>query len=64
MEPIRDSPLPGASNGKDRLKYTLPEELPVVNEGDLIVWKGHLTKLGLNSLNDFQVRAIKSVQLR
>ena len=29
----------------------------------MILWKGHLTKFGLNSLNDFQIQAIQSVQL-
>ena len=32
-------------------------------EDDLILWKGHLTKFGLNSLNDFQIQVIQSVQL-
>ena len=43
--------------------YILPKELPDVKHNDSIVWKGHLTRFGLNSLNDFQMHAILSVQL-
>ena len=51
------------SNDKGHRNYSLPEELPAVEENDLMVWKGHLTKFGLNSLNDFQIQAIQGVQL-
>ena len=51
------------SNQNVHGNYTLPEDLPAVKEDDLIVWKGHLTKFCLNSLNDFQIQAIQSVQL-
>ena len=51
------------SNKNVHGNYTLPEDLPVVKEDDLIIWKGHLTKFGLNSLNDFQIQAVQSVQL-
>ena len=43
--------------------YILPKDLPDVKHDDSIVWKGHLTRFGLNSLNDFQMYAIQSVQL-
>ena len=33
-----------------------------MREDDLIIWKGHLTKFGLSSLNEFQMKAIQSVQ--
>ena len=45
------------------VNYTVPEKLPEIKEEDLIVWKGHLTKFGLSSLNEFQMQAIQSVQL-
>ena len=51
------------SNKNVHGNYTLPEDLPAVKEDDLIIWKGHLTKFGLNSLNDFQIQAVQSIQL-
>ena len=49
--------------GTIEVNYTVPEKLPEIKEEDLIVWKGHLTKFGLSSLNEFQMKAIQSVQL-
>ena len=63
MERSEGSPPSNTTNKNDHGNYTLPEELPAVKEDDLILWKGHLTKFGLNSLNDFQIQAIQSVQL-
>ena len=63
MEQSEGSPPSNTTNKNDHGNYTLPEELPAVKEDDLILWKGHLTKFGLNSLNDFQIQAIQSVQL-
>ena len=31
------------------VNYTLLEKLPEMREDDLIIWKGHLTKIGLSS---------------
>ena len=44
------------------VNYTLLEKLPEMREDDLIIWKGHVTKFGLSSLNEFQMKAIQSVQ--
>ena len=63
MEQSEGSPPSNTTNKNDHGNYALPEELPAVKEDDLILWKGHLTKFGLNSLNDFQIQAIQSVQL-
>ena len=53
MERREGSPPSNTTNKNDHGNYTLPEELPAVKEDDLILWKRHLTKFGLNSLNDF-----------
>ena len=63
MKRCEGSPLSDQRNKKGHRNYSLPEELPAVKENDLIIWKGHLTKFGLNSLNDFQIQAIQGVQL-
>lgn len=63
MKRWEGSPLSDQSNKKGHRNYSLPEELPAVKEDDLIVWKAHLTKFGLNSLNDVQIQAIQGVQL-
>ena len=63
MEQNDGATTSNTSNKNVHGNYTLPEDLPAVKEDDLIIWKGHLTKFGLNSLNDYQIQAIQSVQL-